>query len=206
MLDSAGVLRELAGSILSKALDPMPIVFRTTDDVGVGPVRNGCKKPIATLHTFRKPLNRNAFLFGCAEYTDLAKVEHLIVGFGRKRGTTTLIDRMSHAIGSQDAVVIPGHIASAIEDHVQQEHGNEVLIFHNHPRNPFNVILDNLPMPSANDRQALKDFYNDAKILGKSLFGGGRIRFYIGENGYVQEFRTPDLLSLIEEVMTNANR
>ena len=34
----------------------------------------------------------------------------------------------------------------------------------------------------------------------KSLMGGGRVRFYLGENGYVREFRTPELLTLLETI------
>jgi len=30
--------------------------------------------------------------------------------------------------------------------------------------------------------------------------GGGRVRFYVGESGFVQEFRTPDLLPLLERM------
>lgn len=201
MAKSTDVIRELVGSLLSKTFDPQPITFRPNDDAGVGPVCNGCKKPDGTLHTFRTALNRNAFLSGCAECTHLAQVEHLIVGFGFRRGSTTVVDRMTHAIGTRESVTIPTHVASAIVSHVQQEYANEVLIFHSHPRNPMNVVFDNTPLASGPDRHALVSFHRDLTTLGKAVFGGGRVRFYIGENGFVQEFRTPDLLSLADRLL-----
>lgn len=192
-------VREIAGTILSKFLDPQPISFKAADDAGIGPVRGGCKKPPGMPHKFRSQLNRNAFLAGCHEFTVDAPVEHLIVGFGFQHGSTTVIDRMVHAVGTADAVNIPIAVATAIQEHVGQGHANEVLLFHNHPRNTINAVFDNQPLPSAADRATLVRFHQQFVVLGKALMGGGRIRFYVGENGFVQEFRTPDLLSLLEQ-------
>lgn len=194
------LVREFVGTILSKAFDPNPVAFKVADDAGISPVRTGCKKPGGTLHTFRGQLNRNAFLRGCGVFTADAPVEHLIVGFGFQHGSTTVVEQLAHATGSEAAVSIPEHIAAAIRGYVQQEHENEVLLFHNHPRNPINVVFDNTPLPSGTDRRTLVSFHSDLKILGKALMGGGRVRFYIGENGFVQEFRTPDLLPLLERL------
>ncbi|MBX3403841.1 MAG: hypothetical protein KF699_10565 [Phycisphaeraceae bacterium] len=200
------VVREVVGSILSKALDPNPVTFKRADEAGLGPVRTGCQKPAGSLHTFRRELNRNAFLCGCHDFTDEAPVEHLIVGFGFQHGSTTVVESMAHAIGTEGAVSIPDHVAAAIRQYVQKEHANEVLLFHNHPRNPINIVFDNTPLPSGTDRRTLVSFHSDLKVLGKALMGGGRVRFYIGENGFVQEFRTPDLLPVLERLAQPAPR
>jgi len=193
-------VRELVGTLMSKAFDPNPIAFKPADGKGVGPVRTGCLKPAGTLHTFRRQLNRNAFLCGCIEFTADAPVEHLIVGFGFRHGTTTVVEQMAHALGTETAVSIPDHISGAIASYITKEHANEVLLYHNHPRNPMNVVFDNTPLPSGTDRRTLVSFHSDVKVLGKSLIGGGRVRFYIGENGFVQEFHTPDLLPFLERL------
>lgn len=205
MQSAQSSIRELLGTLISKGFDPNPVVFKSSDDVGIGPVRNGCRKPDGNLHNFRRPLNRNAFLSGCAEFTSDAPVEHLIVGFGFKRASTTVVDSMTHAVGTRDAVSIPVHIARAISSHIQQEHANEVLLYHNHPRSPVNVVFDNTPLPSGADRRTLVSFHSNLTVLGKALMGGGRVRFYIGENGFVQEFRSPDLLALLDGVNAHAN-
>lgn len=200
MHGAESLVRELVGTMLSKVFDPNPVVFKSADEAGVGPVRTGCRKPLGTLHKFRGKLNRNAFLRGCGVFTADAPVEHLIVGFGFRHGSTTVVEQMAHAVGTEAAVNIPEHVSAAIRGYIQQEHDNEVLLFHNHPRNPINDVFDNTPLPSGTDRRTLVSFHSDLKILGKALMGGGRVRFYIGENGFVQEFRTPDLLPLLERL------
>lgn len=193
-------VREIVGAVVSKSLDPKPVSFRSSDEAGIRPVRAGCTKADGELHIFRRPLNRNAFLRGCIEFTHEAVVEHLIVGFGFRHGSTTAVERMAHAVGTECAVSIPGHISTAIASYIMQEHANEVLLYHNHPRNPINAVFDNTPLPSRTDRRTLVSFHGDTKVLGKALMGGGRVRFYIGENGFVQEFRSPDLLSVFEHL------
>lgn len=197
MNSSKSLLQEIVGTLVSKVFDPLPIVFKAADKAGIGPVRTGCKKPPGTLHPFRAHLNRNAFLCGCHDFTADAPIEHLIVGFGFLHGSTTVVENMVHATGTEGSVDIPDHVAAAIRAHVQHEHGNEVLLFHNHPRNPINVVFDNEPLPSSADRRSLVSFHRDLVVLGKAVMGGGRVRFYVGENGFVQEFRTPDLLPVI---------
>lgn len=196
MTSGLALICELASSLVSGAFDPDSIRFTPADEKGIGPVRAGCGKPPGTLHRFGQQLNRNAFLLGCHTFTADAPVEHLIVGFGFRWGSTTTVCHMTHVVGSEAAVSIPGHIAAAVRSHLKQEHANGVLVFHNHPRNVVNAVLDNTPLPSGADRQALLAFHRDTAVMGKTLMGNGRARFYLGENGFVQEFRTPDLLAL----------
>lgn len=205
MHSAQSIVRELLGTLVSKGLDPNPVVFKPADEAGIGPVRTGCLKPRGELHSFRRQLNRNAFLCGCLDVTDEAPVEHLIVGFGFRYGSTTVVEQMAHAVGTQNAVSIPEHIAKAITTHVQRDHANEVVLYHNHPRNPMNVVFDNTPLPSGTDRRTLVSFHSDVTVIGKALMGGGRVRFYIGENGFVQEFRSPDVLFLLESITARAN-
>jgi len=200
----SSIVKELAGSVLSSAFDPQPVRFKRTDEAGIGPLRTGCNKPFGTLHSFRSQLNRNAFLRGCAEFTHEAPVEHLIVGLGFLHGSTTVVESMFHTVGDANSVNIPPEFATAIQVHILSEHGNEVLLFHSHPRNVLNAVFDNSPLPSGVDRRALVGFHSDLRVLGKALVGGGRVRFYLGENGYVREFRTPDLLPLMEAAMSAA--
>lgn len=121
------LVRELVGTVLSKAFDPHPVVFKNADEAGVGPVRTGCKKPSGTLHKFRAQLHRNAFLRGCSVFTADAPVEHLIVGFGFQHGSTTVVEQLAHAVGTEAAVNMPGHVSAAIRGCIQQEHENEVF-------------------------------------------------------------------------------
>jgi len=200
MNTAESLIRELVGTVTSKAFDPNPVVFKDSDEAGVGPVKTGCKKANSSLHRFRSQLNRNAFLRGCGVFAADAAVEHLIVGFGFRHGSTTVVEQMAHAVGTEGAVSIPEHVSAAIRGYIQQEHANEVLLFQNHPRNPINVVFDNTPLPSGTDRRTLVSFHSDVKVLGKVLMGGGRVRFYVGENGFVQEFRTPDLLPLLDRM------
>jgi hypothetical protein len=40
--------------------------------------------------------------------------------------------------------------------------------------------------------------YADPLLAAKSVFNQGSVRFFLGENGYVKEFRTPGLLDLFK--------
>lgn len=187
-------LAEYAETLLHLAADPENgITFTDNDEAGVAPVAEACRKGPEELHTLTSPLNRNAFLCGCLDATEHEAVEHLIVGFGRRFGSTTKVGRIAHARGVESSVAVPPHFRAAITDHVQAGHANEVVLFHNHPPNWINSVFDNLPIASMTDRAALTGYHADPIVLLKTLVGGGRIRFYIGENGFVREFRTPHL-------------
>src|ERR1700682_5328828 len=91
--------RDLLSTALSSVFDPFPIVFRPEDDHGVRPVKTACNKEVSCIHRFKTPLNRNAFLCGCLDFTDRETIEHVIIGFGQKYGSTTKITALSHATG-----------------------------------------------------------------------------------------------------------
>jgi hypothetical protein len=194
-------LRDLLDSAISSLLDSNPISFRAIDEKGVGPVKAACRKPTGITHSLRPPLNRNAFLCGCSDLTENETTEHLIVGFGRLWRATTRITALGHAVGTTESVDIPDQIRDAIHHHVASGNCSEVLMFHNHPRNPLNMLIDNLPLASIADRKTLLTYLLKPEILLKGILSGGRLRFYLGENGYVREFRTPALLSLLDSLL-----
>lgn len=200
MISLEGVVREIIGSALSSVFDPNPIYFKPTDEIGVRPVKTGCERTAGRVYPFTRSLNRNAFLCGCLDYTEHEMIEHLIVGFGSRYGSTTKISAMAHVIGEKGRVSIPDTIRQGIKAHVESGNKEEVLVFHNHPQNLLNIVLDNLPLPSSSDRNTLLAYLIQPLIGIKALLGGGRVRCYLGENGFVQEFRTPELLSLLERL------
>jgi hypothetical protein len=102
--------------------------------------------------------------------------------------------------GVANQVSIPEDLQTAIIRHVASTHRAEVLIFHNYPHNPLNVLFDNSPLASTTDRQTLFSYYVRPLVAIKSVMRGGRVRCYLGENGFVREFRTPNLLSLIDSL------
>lgn len=80
---------------------------------------------------------------------------------------------------------------------VMSEPRAELIVFHNHPRGWFNAMFDNLPLASSADRRLLLNTrYLQPFIVLKTLLGLGAIRFFVGENGFVREFRVPGLLQL----------
>jgi hypothetical protein len=97
-------------------------------------------------------------------------------------------------------VSIPEDLQTSIIRHVASSHRTEVLIFHNHPHNPLNVLFDNSPLASTTDRQTLLSYYAQPLVAIKSVMRGGRVQCYLGENGFVREFRTPNLLTLIDSL------
>lgn len=194
------LLKSLLDPLISSSFDPQPITFRRDDERGVLPVRNVCQKAPTALHRFRSPLNRNAFLCGCLDSTEPEEIEHIIFGFGHRHGLTTKVTGAARVEGEANRVSIPDALQQAVFKHVGSDHRAEVLIFHNHPRNVLNIALDNHPLASGTDRETLLGYYVQPLVAVKSLMGGGRVRCYLGENGFVREFRTPNLLSLLNRL------
>ena len=199
------LLKSFLDPLISSAFDPQPIAFRPDDERGVSPVRNACRKIPGTLQRFRFPVNRNAFLCGCLDFTEHERIEHLIFGFGHQHGRTTKVTGLAHLEGQANRVSIPDELQQAIFGHVGSDHRAEVLIFHNHPRNPLNIIFDNLPLASGTDRETLLGYYAQPLVAIKSVMRGGRVRCYLGENGFVREFRTPNLLALLNKLSGPVN-
>ncbi|HVZ64196.1 MAG TPA: hypothetical protein VG838_06920 [Opitutaceae bacterium] len=188
---------EIGSTFLSSCFDPCPVSPRLADEAGVAAVRRACLRHDGALHRLRVPLNRNAYLVGCLDFTEHEPREHLIIGFGYRRGSTTRIDALLHLTGTETAVAISPAAHAAIGQFFHSDHRAEVLLFHNHPKNWLNIAFDNDPLASAADRQTLAAYLLQPAHILKSITGGGRIRFYLGENGFVREFVTPSLLNLV---------
>jgi hypothetical protein len=193
------IARDLLGPIVSSLFDPNPIDFKIEDEKGVIPVRRACSSAAAELAVLKHPINRNAFLCGCLDVADGEPVEHLIVGFGERRGSTTRVSGIAHAVGTATQVAIPVYLARRIDEWITRAHRTEVLIFHNHPRNDLNALLDNLPLASHPDRSALLHYHLNPLLAVKGALGGSRVRFYVGENGFVRQFHTPNIDALISD-------
>lgn len=149
----------------------------------------------------QRPLARNSFLCGCLDSTQGESIEHLLVGFGVRKGSTTWISELRHVTGNVGSVSVPNNLIAEVERHLHVGRANEVLIFHNHPHNPINTLFDNLPLPSSQDRKLLlATRYLRPITAFKEALGGGTLRFYLGENGYVREFRTPGILQIIDKL------
>jgi hypothetical protein len=150
------------------------------------------------LARFRYQVNRNAFLIACRNYAGNKREEHLLIGYGFRHGSTTKVESLHHAVGDASSVRLPDNVAHAMWDYYGQHEDNELLIFHNHPYNPLNFLLNNPPLPSRTDRRFLEARALNPQQLVRRLLGQGRILFYLGENGEVKEFRLPSVVALID--------
>ena len=97
-------------------------------------------------------------------------------------------------LGETGAVRLPEAVAHLIWDFYGQHEINELFIFHHHHYNPINFLFDNLPLASGKDRVFLEARTLNLQQLARQMLGQGRILFYLGENGYVKEFRLPSII------------
>ena len=187
---------EIAESVVLSCLEPNPIAGCYADELPrirkkILSARDG------KLARFREVVTRNAFLIACRDYADEKLEEHLIIGYGRRHGSTTKVNGLHHVIGGTGSVHLPDAVAHAMWDHYGQNEKNELLVFHNHPFNPINFLFDNLPLTSRADRLFLEARALNSPEMARRLLGQGRILFYLGENGYVKEFRLPSIIALL---------
>ena len=120
-----------------------------------------------------------------------------MIGYGFRHGTTTKVQSLHHIVGGTASVHLPDTVAHAMWDYYVQDEHHELLVFHNHPYNPLNFLFDNLPLASRADRLFLEARALSPRELSRRLLGQGRIMFYLGENGYVKEFRLPSIVVLL---------
>jgi len=200
----ASLALEIAESATLGCLEPNPISSCNGDELprvrkAILRARSG------NLARFRDQVNRNAFLLGALAYTDNRPEEHLLIGYGFRHGSTTKVESLHHVIGGANTVRLPDAMAHTLWDYYRQHDDNELLVFHNHPYNPLNFLLDNLPLPSKTDRLFLQARALNPHQLVRRLLGQGRILFYLGENGFVKEFCLPSIIALINRYAA-ANR
>jgi hypothetical protein len=192
----ARLVKEVLGSASATAFDPNPIRFTVADERGLAPVRRACNAVDGRLQSLRAPINRNAFLYGSLDFTETETIEHLIVGFSSRSGSTAKVAEVAHVVGGRAQVTIPDWLRSAVDSWMSSHHRAEAIVFHNHPPNILNILFDNAPLPSSTDRQTLLGYYLKPLVALKGLSRGGRVRFFLGENGFVREFRSPDLVGI----------
>lgn len=134
------------------------------------------------------------------DFTQDAGIEHLIIGFGARYGSTTKISVLMHAVGNAHSVAPTTAMQQEVKDHLQRNFKGEVIIFHNHPRNWLNETFDNAPIASGQDRTVMLRQSLAPEMLFRFLLNGGRVMFYLGENGFVRRFHTPELLDVLEHM------
>jgi hypothetical protein len=188
-------LGELGESAILGCFEPGPVKFTREHEDDVPRVRAAMQRAVrGNLARFRFPVNRSGFLLGCLDYTETSVEEHLVVGYGYRRGSTTEIGTLHHVTGGGDSVAITPTVLHMMREHYGGDKANEVIVFHNHPINPLNLLFDNLPLASRTDRLTLERLtFNRHQFL-RSLLGDGRVFFYLAENGFVKQFGLPSLL------------
>jgi hypothetical protein len=189
-------------------LEKDPINFRSGDEddvprVKAAVMRGGAAKGAA----LRPAVNRNPFLCGCLDFTERLREEHLIVGYGYRYGRTTEVVKLHHVAGQERRVSIPAYVHEEIRRHHLHRTDAEVIVFHNHPRTgeepewlyTLKSLLQDSPIASNADRQQVQQHaFNPVGVV-RQIFGQGQVHFYLGESGFVKEFRLPSLLPFLEQ-------
>ena len=191
-------LSELATAGIVSLFDPNPISWCDQHERDLRRIRPVIERATAeTRAEFKKPVNRNSFLLACLDLTEHEPIEHLIVGYGARHGSTTRITSVHHTIGSQHQVQPSGTMVHTMMNHGSAAPKNELVIFHNHPHNIINLLADNVPLASNTDRKTLENLALNLVQICRLLSGAGRVLFYLGENGFVREFRWPRLETIL---------
>jgi len=193
---------EIAESTILSCLEPNPISACYAEELprtrqAFLRARDG------KLARFRYAVTRNAFLIACLEYTENKPEEHMLIGYGTRHGPTTKVESLHHIIGGTNRVHLPENVAHAMWDYYRQQEKHEILIFHNHPYNPLNFLFDNVPLASRADRLFLEARAMNPQQVVRTLLKKGRARFYLGENGFVKEFRLPSVVALLDRLKMN---
>ncbi len=190
-------IHELATTAIVGFFDPSPIRWTAQHERDVRRVRRAIGNATDQAVTkFKAPVNRNGFLLACLDMTEHEPIEHLVIGYGIRSGSTTKIHSVHHAVGTAHQVRLSEAMVSELARHAEADSRSEAIIFHNHPRNVLNHLIDNLPLASNTDRKALEHMTVNLAQICRRLSGGGRL-FYLGENGFVREFRWPQLATIL---------
>jgi hypothetical protein len=191
-------LVEILETAVTSSFEPQPVQFKAEHEHEVPRVRARLTRTRdGNLGRFRPPVNRNGFLLGCLDYTELKGEEHLIVGYGIRHGFTTKIESLHHVVGGRESVSIPATVAHTLWDHYGSHQKHEVILFHNHPETLLSQLLDHLPLPSRADRMVLESRALQPIQLFRRLLGQGRVLFFRQQNGFVREFTLPSVLDVL---------
>lgn len=192
------VLHNVTTAAIISLFDPNPIIWTNQHEHDLRRARSVIERATEEITSvFKTPVNRNSFLLGCLDLTEKEPIEHLFVGYGVRYGSTTKIASVHHALGSEHQVQLSETMAQQIRHHTLAGSRNEVVIFHNHPRNVINHLLDNQPLASNPDRKMLENLTLNIFQICRQISQGGRVLFYLGENGFVREFNCPRLETIL---------
>jgi hypothetical protein len=196
-------------AIILACLEPNPVGFRSVDEVEVKRAKTSIKRATTGKGAaLRYPVSRKHFLCGCLDFTDRLEEEHLIVGYGYRYANSTTIERIHHVVGEQRRVSVPDYVRAEIRRHHFHRSDAEVIVFHNHPRTgnepewfyTFKSLVQDLPIASNDDRRELQHHAFNPVGLFRQFFGQGQVLFYLGESGFVKEFRLPPLLPYLDQL------
>jgi hypothetical protein len=200
---------KLIEAVVLTCLEKNPIDFQKVDEDEVRRVVAAIKR--ATMPkgaALKYTVTRKHFLCGCLDFTEKLAEEHLIVGYGFRRGNTTDIERIHHVAGEERRVAVPDYVRSEIRRHHFHRSDGEVIVFHNHPRTgnepewfyTLKSLIQDLPVASTTDRSELQHHAFNAVGLFRQFFGQGQVLFYLGESGFVKAFQLPPLLPFVEQL------
>jgi len=200
---------KVAEAIALACLDPDPVNFRNISKQEVKRVVAAIRRAAPTHGaSFRYDVTRKHFLCGCLEFTEHLDEEHLIVGYGYRHATTTSVKTVHHAIGEKRRVAVPDYIRARIRQHHFHRTDAEVIVFHNHLRTGqepgwfymLKSLLQDVPIASHDDRRELQHHAFSPVGLLRHFFGQGRVLFFLGESGFVREFRLPPVLPFLDQL------
>lgn len=193
------LLAELLGNYVLGNAEQRPLTWTQQNEREAKRIISGLSTPTGQGGVqFKTPVNRNSFLLACLDITEDESIEHLIVGYGDRYSKTTKISAAHHSVGGAATVSMPTHILSQIQHHSTDGFSSEVVIFHNHPKNLLNLLVDNLPLTSDTDRRTASQWNLNPMQFIRTLAKGGRVLFYVGENGFVKPFYLPNAKTILD--------
>ena len=200
---------KLIEAVILACLERNPINFQKVEEDEVKRVVAAIKRATTPRGAALKyTVTRKNFLCGCLDFTEKLPAEHLIVGYGCRRGNTTDIERIHHVAGEERRVAVPDYVRTEIRRYHFHRSDAEVIVFHNHPRTgnepewfyTLKSLIQDLPVASTTDRSELQHHAFNAVGLFRQFFGQGQVLFYLGESGFVKAFQLPALLPFLEQL------
>ncbi len=186
---------DVVEGLVSREFDPPVRRFSAADRKHSGIVGTAIKGLPDTLQQLKRQVSLGQFLYGCNQATKNLPIEYLIVGFGhRTRGLQ--MKALKYFVGTESSVSIPQSVEQEIQQQVLSDHKAEVVIYHNHPRGVTHALFNHGPLASPADRTVWQSYFLKPLLLLKRVLGGGRLHFYLGENGRVREFDGPNMIAL----------
>lgn len=189
----ADVFFNLADSLLSREFDPMPTRFLARDRKDSGVVTATLRALPDTWHKLQRQVSLYEFLCACRAFTGKLPVEYLVGVLGYNKAKGLKLARLYNSVGNANSVAVPPELEAAIKAHLISDHQAEAVVFHNHPPTKLHAILNHGPLASRAYRQVWLNWQKNLPLLVKRVLGGGRVHFYLGENGSVREFDAPSL-------------